>query len=203
MKLPGRKLSGSVGAGFHLDDTGRSKIRPRKLFLSGPHNLYRALRLAREACRFQGRVAGMLAAVSRSRIGHNDAYIFLRYPERTGNPVLNAERTLCSRPDRYLVALPPGDRRSRLQRRVSNVIDIKSLVGRCLCPCQTASNITAAIIAARGFGMLYQVVEYQVARRLRFFLPLSPHQGQRALGGKWVRSTHADELCIVHCHDTG
>ena len=82
MKLPGRERPVSLRAAVDLDDARRPEVGPGEFFLAGPDQLDRLAGRAGEAGGLDGRFAGVLAAVARTRVGHDDADGVVTMPER-------------------------------------------------------------------------------------------------------------------------
>ena len=65
----------------------------------------------------------MLAAVPAAHVGLNHAHLFRRKVKRLHQLVAHAKRPLRSRPDRELAVVPFGDRGTRFERSVRDVLD--------------------------------------------------------------------------------
>ncbi len=194
--------------GCHLDDTGRAEIGPGELLLARPHQLDRLARGLRQARGLHGRLAGVLAAVAGTHVGHDDAHAFGRDAERGREFRADAERALRPGPDGQLAVGPFGDGGARLHRRVGNVSDgvgRLDLFGgrRQTVSYGTLDGLARTEAAATRSRVLLQILEQLVAGRLRCGLPLRAQGGQRFLGGVLGRRRHADEGAVFHHSDAG
>src|ERR1700676_1959078 len=94
VKIPGDEFAfGSDGA-FDLDDASRAEVSPGEFFLASPNDLDGTAGSAREAGSFDSGVAGVLAAVGRSRVGDDDADICFGNTESVGQFTANTEGPL-------------------------------------------------------------------------------------------------------------
>ncbi len=93
MKFPGRECSVAADAALDFDDAGRPEVGPGEFFLARPDELDRSACLASQPGRLDGRLAGMLAAVARPGIGHDDPDRVISQAGRP-RPALLARRTV-------------------------------------------------------------------------------------------------------------
>ena len=119
--LPGDQPVVGADCAPHVDHAGRPEVRPGQLLLARPHELDWRSRGARQPCGLDRRLAGVLAAVRRSGVGHDHANALARQVKRIGELALHAERALRAGPDREVVALPFRHGRARLERAVRDV----------------------------------------------------------------------------------
>ncbi len=123
MKFPGRERAVAASTAFDFDHAGRPEVGPCEFFLARPDELDRPAGLASQPGRFNGRLAGMLAAVARPGVRHNDANRVISQPEGRGQFSLHPKWPLRSGPNGELAVLPLGDRRAGLKRSMSDVGD--------------------------------------------------------------------------------
>src|SRR5205823_2500653 len=108
-------------AAAHFDDTGRPKIGPGEFFFARPANFDRLTRLFCEPSGFERSLAGVLAAITGSGIGHNYAHAIFGNVECFRELGTDAERALRSGPDGELGTSPLRDGGARLERRVRDI----------------------------------------------------------------------------------
>src|SRR6266849_2936813 len=77
MELPVGDLTVLAHSAGDFDDPGRAEVRPGELLRAGPDELDRLARGLGEAGRFDGGLAGVLAAVSGTGIGRDHADLSL------------------------------------------------------------------------------------------------------------------------------
>src|SRR4051794_14295408 len=124
VKLPVR--DGSVGRHFpsDVDDSAGAQVRPSHLLFAGPIALHRLAHRLGESRRFECRVAGVLAAIPRSRVRHDYSHLILGNLKLDGKLASDPEGTLRPGPDGELAVAPFGDRSPRLQWHMRNVGDV-------------------------------------------------------------------------------
>ena len=98
MKLPGGERSVFGHAALHLDHTGGPEVRVRELVFTRPYELDGLPRLLGDAGRFDRRFAGVLPAVCRPCVGHNDPDLGFRDVECARKLRLHAEGHLRASP---------------------------------------------------------------------------------------------------------
>ena len=134
VKLPSRDGSIAAYAAAHVNHARRTKIRPRKLLFARPTDLHRPLGRARQSRRFDCCFAGVLAAISRTRIRHQDAHSIFGNSKRLGELSAHAERALRSGPHGQVVAVPLRQRGSRFEWSMRDVRHgvrlLQTMIGR-------------------------------------------------------------------------
>lgn len=121
--LPGDQGSVAPRTGFDLDQTSRAEIGPGEFFAPCPDNLDGFAGGFGQAGRFNGRLAGMLAAIAAAHVGLDHAHLGRRQVKRLHEFVANAKRALGSGPNSQLAIGPLGHNGARLKRRVGDVRD--------------------------------------------------------------------------------
>ena len=166
VELPCRERAVCANASGNVNHASGTKIGPGEFLFTRPYHLDRALGGARQPCRLDCRLAGMLAAVGRAGIRHQHAHPIFRNPKSLGQFAAYSERALGSSPDRQVIAVPPGQRRARLKRHVR---DVRSGVGLAQMQCakrprpsSTLPVLKAIAVAGRIrslLGILFEIVE--------------------------------------------
>src|SRR5439155_14867201 len=118
VEFPSRDRAVGVYTAGDVDNAGGSKVCPGELLFTGPNQLHRLVSRGCEACRFEGGLTGVFAAVAGAGIGDNHAHLALRYVERFGQLAANSERALRAGPYGELVARPLRHGGARLERNV-------------------------------------------------------------------------------------
>src|SRR6185437_2091682 len=114
-EFPARYRSIILYARRHLAPTRRSEIGPGEFFLPRPDQLHRPVDGLCQSRGFDSRFTAMFSAITGTRIGHDDPYLFFVELERIDELLLDAKRPLCPRPDRQVPTGPFGKRGPRLQ----------------------------------------------------------------------------------------
>src|SRR5438094_3549747 len=99
VEFPGRDRTVLAHTASHLDNPSRAEIRPRELLLTCPDQLDRlAGSLGKAGC-LECRLAGVLAAITRTRIGHDHADPIRLHAKGPRQLAADAEGNLRARPD--------------------------------------------------------------------------------------------------------
>src|ERR1051325_3421843 len=98
----------------HVDDTARPEIGPCEFLFACPGDFHRLSGGFGQASSFDGRLSGMLAAITRTSIGNDDADIPGIQIEGLCDFFADTERALAPRPHGDLIAIPLGYGGARL-----------------------------------------------------------------------------------------
>src|SRR6476659_6782 len=99
MKFPRCNRAIVLYAALYIDDTGRSEIRPGKLFLPCPNDFDWLLRHLGQTCSFNGAFAAMFATVTRPCVWNDHTNLLGRDVKRFGKFAAHTERPLRSGPN--------------------------------------------------------------------------------------------------------
>src|SRR5262249_31800959 len=94
---------------------------PREFFFARPDQLDRLPYRTSQVRGLDCHLAGVFAAVGRPGIRYDHPDVLFGHTERRRKLATYAERTLCPGPDRQTLAMPLGDRRAGLQRRMGDI----------------------------------------------------------------------------------
>src|ERR1700737_1462024 len=109
VEFPGCKSAVARNATLYLDNASRAEIRPGELPLASPRHLYRTTGRTCQACGFERRITGVLAAIRRTCVRDDDAHDALRNMERVRKLAAHAKWSLRAGPYRQLAVLPLSD----------------------------------------------------------------------------------------------
>src|SRR5215467_15201875 len=98
MEFPSRDGAVLTHAAGHFNHARGAEVRPCEFLLAGPDQLYRLTGCLRQARGFDGVFARMLAAICRSGIRNDRAYVPFGNAERGCQLLADSERTLRSGP---------------------------------------------------------------------------------------------------------
>src|SRR5581483_12468974 len=110
IELPRGDQASCADAAVNVDHSRRPEVRPGEFLFARPNELHRPARLFRQPRSFDGRFAGVLAAVSRSSIRYDYADVLFGNLEGFGQFASYTERTLCAGPHGELAVVPFGHR---------------------------------------------------------------------------------------------
>ncbi len=198
------ELPRGVDPGLDVDHAGRSEVRPPELLGAGPHQLDRTARRLRQPRRFDRVLAGVLSAVRRAGVGHDDADAGVGDSEGLGKLGADAEGTLRAGPDGELSLGPFGDGRARLQRHVRNV-------GNAIARFERSCGLDLGDVARgkrrrrpRAIGDFLEVIVNRRGGRLSGGRrPLRLDGGRRAARHAFAWRDHAGEIAVAHDRNTG
>src|SRR5215469_5344478 len=120
--LPRNQCSIAPSTAANLDPTGRPEVRPGELFFTCPNNAYWLTDSFGKARSLDRAFARMLASIPAAHVRHDDPHFCRRNAERFGQFVAHTERKLGTRPHGEPIAIPLSNGRTRLKRRMSNVL---------------------------------------------------------------------------------
>src|SRR5581483_6303886 len=119
--IPGDERAIAARPGFYVDHSRWAEVSPGEFLFACPLQLYGLPCSFRQSRALHGGFAGVLAAVSRSRIGNDDAHVLLRKMKGLHEFIAHGKWTLRARPHRELVSVPFGYGSARLQRSMLDV----------------------------------------------------------------------------------
>src|SRR5262249_41013493 len=123
IEFPEGKLTVCADTASHVNNTRRSKVRPGEFLLARPSQLHWLSGGFGQTRGFDRSFTGVLAAVRRPSVGHDDAYSIARDVKCFGQLVTHCEGTLRSRPHSQLAVLPFGQGGARFEGSMRDVCD--------------------------------------------------------------------------------
>ncbi len=165
-----------------------------------PHHLHGFAGGLGQARCFNGRFAGVLAAVSAAHVGLDHADLCSGQMKGLHQLVAHAEGPLRAGPDRELAVVPLGDRGARFQRSVRDVLDgvlsFELHIGAGKRICNRAGNMIGA--SSCSLRIVLEVFEEALVALLVGNVPLGLDRRERMLCGECIAGHHAGEIAVAH-----
>src|SRR5262245_19454000 len=97
--LPGSERAVGVDAGFYVDHASGPEIGPGELLFAGPDEFHGTIGGVSDASGFESSVAGVLATISRTSVGDDDADRAVGKTKDSGEFIADAEGALRAGPN--------------------------------------------------------------------------------------------------------